>query len=210
MKEQAISPVCTIVAGPNGAGKSTIYQHIGIPGEFINADDIARQLNYEDPESVSFQAGREALRRLEDVLLRKEDFCYETTLSSHQSIKVIQQARLRGYRTQLIFVALANVELHIQRVRDRVMKGGHDIPDGTIRRRYDIAFENLMKAIPLSDEIAIFGNSSQIGPEILVEIRKGLMERNSLNADAPFDRRIAACVAAGLNIPVESILPASG
>lgn len=203
-------PICTIIAGPNGAGKSTIFSLIELPGEFINADDIARRLNPENPDQASFQAGREAIRVLDEKLLDRSDFCYETTLSSRQSLKVIQQAHLAGYRTQLIFVALPHVELHIQRVKDRVMKGGHDIPEDTIRRRYDVAFENLALAIPLSDEIAIFGNSDKSGPAVKVEIREGLIERSSLQANNPFDRRIAISVAAGLAIPIESLFPDAG
>lgn len=207
MTDRAIVPSATIIAGPNGAGKSTIYSLVDLPGEFINADDIARRLNPTDPDSASFQAGREALRILEEKLLLRTDFCYETTLSSHQSIRIIKEARLRGYRTQLLFVALANADLHVERVRDRVMKGGHNIPEDTIRRRYDIAFENLVRAIPLSDEIAIFGNSDKSGPAIGIEIRGSKIERNFLSKDNPFDRRIASCVAAGLSVPLETVLP---
>lgn len=207
MTARVASPTCTIIAGPNGAGKSTVYHLIELPGEFINADDIARKISPVDPDSASFQAGREALRMLDEKLLHKSDFTYETTLSSHQSVRIIQQARLRGYRTQLIFIALPNAELHVERVRDRVMNGGHHIPEDTIRRRYTVSFDNLVKAMPLSDEIAIFANSDKSGPATLVGIRAGRIERNFLKESNPFDRRIATCVAAGLNVPLEAILP---
>lgn len=118
----------------------------------------------------------------------------------------MQQARLAGYRVQLVFMILANAELHVQRVRDRVMKGGHDIPADTIRRRYDVAFANLEKAVGLSEEVAIFDNSDQTGPRICVEIREGRIERNSLYGTRELDSRIASCVASALGLPVGAIL----
>lgn len=209
MSERAGDPICTIIAGPNGAGKSTIYGLIDLPGEFINADDIARELNPDQPASASLPAGREVLRILDEKFLAKASFCYETTLSSHQAIRVIQKARLAGYHTQLLFVALASADLHVQRVRDRVMKGGHDIPEDTIRRRYDVSFENLTKAVPLCDEVAIFDNSSAAGPMACIELLFGRISRNSLSRDKPLDRRIAGSVAAGLGLPLDHILPAA-
>lgn len=122
---------------------------------------------------------------------------------------MIRESRLAGYRTQLLFVALANADLHVQRVRDRVMKGGHDIPENTIRRRYDVSFENLAKAIPLCDEVAVFDNSSAGGPVARLELLAGRIVRNGVSAERSLDRRIAESVAAGLGIPLDHILPSA-
>jgi predicted ABC-type ATPase len=110
-------PECAIIAGPNGAGKSSIFKRVSLPGQFINADDVARQLN---PEKASLEAGRTVTKTLDAVLTAGADFSYETTLSSHQSLRVIRRAKGSGYRILLIFVALYSATLHVKRVRQRV------------------------------------------------------------------------------------------
>ena len=79
-------PVCTILAGPNGSGKSTVYRELDVPGPFINADVLARKLNPLNPEQAAIAAGRLVLAELDRAIRANEDFVYETTLSSHQSI----------------------------------------------------------------------------------------------------------------------------
>jgi predicted ABC-type ATPase len=144
------------------------------------------------------------------MFLTKASFCYETTLSSHQAIRVLQRAQLAGYHTQLLFVSLVHPDLHVQRVRDRVMKQGHDIPEETVRRRYDISFQNLTTAIPLCHEVAVVDNSYPSGPVVRVELLNGRITRNGLSSARQLDRRIAGCVAMGLNLPIANILPIVG
>lgn len=57
-------PTCIVLAGPNGAGKSTIYKNLSLPGLFVNADDLARELDPVTPEAVSVRVGRQILHRL--------------------------------------------------------------------------------------------------------------------------------------------------
>lgn len=110
-------PECAIIAGPNGAGKSSIFKRVALPGQFINADDFARQLNPSSPEKASLEAGRMVMKTLDTVLTAGADFTYETTLSSHQSLNVVRRAKGSGYRILLIFVTLYSATLHVKRVR---------------------------------------------------------------------------------------------
>ncbi len=205
MSRSAVQPSCSLLAGPNGAGKSTIFSLIDLPGIFINADEIAARIDPAQPANAALQAGREALRLLDEAFLAHESFVYETTLSSHQSINVLRRARMSGFRTQLVFVALQQVDLHVQRVRDRVLKGGHHIPEAVIRRRYDVAFDNLTIAVALSDELAVFDNSHAAGPSLRLTIDHGTIATNALSRTRPFDRRIAACVAPALSMRAEDL-----
>lgn len=199
-------PECAVLAGPNGAGKSSLFENLSFPGKFINADDIARELNPSDPESASLQAGRLVVRSIEDAFSRRDDFTYETTLSSHQSLNLLKQAKDAGYGTLLIFIALNSADMHVARVAQRVSSGGHDIPEAVIRRRYDVAFDNLIKAIPLCEAVVIYDNSSPVGYRKLLTIEGGAILQNDMTANA-FDRRIASCVAAGLSVPLETVIP---
>jgi predicted ABC-type ATPase len=199
-------PACIVLAGPNGAGKSTIYKALSLPSPFVNADEVARELNPAKPEAASIRAGRLVLHRLAELIETRPSFTYETTLSSHQSVKLLRDAADVGYQTTLIFVALANPDLHVLRVAQRVSTGGHHIPQDAIRRRYDIAFENLSRCVSVSESTWIFDNSAE-GARLVLTIQGGKVGDNYIDPLNPFDRRIAHCVASGLGITVASVLP---
>jgi predicted ABC-type ATPase len=201
-------PTCIVLAGPNGAGKSTIYRNLSLPGVFVNADNLARELDPATPASVSVRAGRLVLKRLVSLIRDRLSFTYETTLSSHQSVRVLQDASSAGYQTVLIFVVLATVELHVLRVAQRHARGGHNIPENVIRRRYGIAFENLSACIPTCDLIWIFDNSGE-GARLVLEIQNKRISLNQIDPRSPLDIRIANCVALGLGVSVEAILTAA-
>lgn len=198
-------PACVILGGPNGAGKSTIYKNLGLAGVFINADDVARSLSPSDPAASALRAGRLVVQRLAELINTRQDFIYETTLSSHQSVNLLRNASKAGHETLLIFVALATPELHVQRVAQRVSRGGHNIPEAIIRRRYDIAFNNLSVCMAISDATLIFDNSS-LGARLIFETDNQRIRQSHVDPRNPLDRRIAACVAAGLDLPLDSIL----
>ena len=129
-----------IIAGCNGAGKTTasftILPEILDCKEFVNADEIAKGLSPFQPEKVSFEAGRIMLERINDLLDRKENFAFETTLASKSYKSKIFLAREKGYNVTLLFFWLRNVNLAIERVKTRVLEGGHNIEIEVIKRRY--------------------------------------------------------------------------
>lgn len=109
--------------------------------EFVNADEIARGLSPFQPEKAAIPAGKIMLRRIQDLLFRRQDFAFETTLSSRNSISLIEQARQVNYSITLIYYWLHSVELAIERVKVRVSKAGHNIPENIIIRRYYIGYK---------------------------------------------------------------------
>ncbi len=182
-----------VLAGPNGAGKSSLYRMIRFAGEFVNADDIARKLRPDKPDDAAIEAGKIALERLDALVADRADFVYETTLSSHQSIKLLRAARDAGYAVLLVFVALQSADLHVLRVRQRVMQGGHSIPEAAIRRRYDKTFDQLQRAIPYSTAVEIYDNSGEDGPRHVASVGEGAVTFLHFSENA-FDLRIAACL----------------
>lgn len=104
--------------------------------EFVNADEIAKGLSPFQPETVAFEAGRIMLNRIRELLKAKVDFAFETTLSTRSYRSLIKEAKKGGYTISLIFFWLESVGLAKERVNDRVRKGGHNIPDDIIERRY--------------------------------------------------------------------------
>ena len=146
------------------------------------------------------------LRDLDDAIRSRDDFIYETTLSSHQSIELLRHARHAGYEIGLIFVALRDVELNIARVAQRALQGGHNIPEPIIRRRYHTAMMRLVDALRLVDAAVIFDNSALSHPVELLWISHGIIGANRLNASMQLHRRIAASVGAALGLDAERVL----
>lgn len=155
-----------IIAGCNGAGKTTASKTL-LPDvlncrEFVNADAIAAGLSPFNPESVAIQAGKLMLERIDFLLNQKSTFAIETTLSTKSYVGLAKKAQTLGYEVVLVYFWLNSVELAIQRVADRVSKGGHSIPEDVIRRRYKRGIENLKNLfLPVVDECLIFDNTTE-------------------------------------------------
>lgn len=153
-----------IIAGCNGAGKTTasftILPEILNCKEFVNADEIAKGLSPFQPEKVSFEAGRIMLERINELLNENESFAFETTLAARIYKQKVLEAKKKGYCITLVFFWLQNVELAKERVKTRVLEGGHNIATRIIERRYFKGIKNLFDLyLPIIDEALIFDNS---------------------------------------------------
>jgi predicted ABC-type ATPase len=167
-----------IIAGPNGAGKSSHARVTLLPGflssnEFVNADEIAKILSPESPEKPAIKAGRLMLERMGFLLNEGRDFAFETTLSARTYLNFIRSAQARGYKVNLIFLALANPELALERVLTRVSKGGHNIEPAVIHRRFQKGLSNLKDYLSIINTATIYEASSLD----LIEIAKKSEEK---------------------------------
>jgi predicted ABC-type ATPase len=153
-----------IIAGPNGAGKTTASYTI-LPDmldcrEFVNADEIARGLSPFQSDKAGIDAGRLMLHRIKELIKHKSEFAFETTLSTRSYVNTIIKSKESGYFVTLVFFWLNSPALAIERVRNRVLEGGHDIPVDIIKRRYYSGVKNLFNLyIPISDYWMIIDNS---------------------------------------------------
>lgn len=159
------------ISGCNGAGKTTasftVLPEVLGCREFVNADEIARGLSPFNPESVALEAGRLMLQRIEVLLGRGETFSIETTLATRTYLNLVQRAQSKGYIVKILFFWLNSPELAIERVAERVSKGGHNIPTETIRRRYVAGVSNLFRLFMDKVEYwGIFDNSNYPSKQI--------------------------------------------
>lgn len=160
-----------IIAGCNGAGKTTASVSI-LPDilrcrEFVNADEIAKGLSPFNPESVAIEAGRLMLERINILINGNQSFSIETTLSTRSYRTLINRARSKGFKVQLLFFWLPTPEHAIKRVEQRVKEGGHNIPTDVILRRYKSGIENLFKIyMPIVDSWMLIENHNN--PRIIV------------------------------------------
>lgn len=162
-----------VISGCNGAGKTTasftILPEILNCKEFVNADEIAKGLSPFQPEKVSFEAGRIMIKRINELLEADQTFAFETTLATKSYRSKIIKAKKQNYNVTLLFFWLENVDLAIERVRTRVLEGGHHIDTNVIKRRYLNGIKNLFEIyLDIADEVLIFDNSFGI-PELIAE-----------------------------------------
>ncbi len=159
-------PNLYIIAGCNGAGKTTasftVLPEMLNCKEFVNADEIAKGLSPFQPDKASFEAGRIMLNRINDLLNSGKDFAFETTLSTRSYVSFIKKAKQLGYKVTLLFFWLDSPATAKERVKYRVIHGGHNIPEDIIERRYKRGIENLTKLyIPKVDYWIIFDNTKE-------------------------------------------------
>jgi predicted ABC-type ATPase len=161
------------VAGPNGAGKTTrAREYIAGFGEIVNPDEIARAISSENPEENLGTAGRAAIERRQGLLEAGRSFSIETTLSGRTLLRFARSAQQDGWKIGLVYVGLRSSKQAIERVRQRVALGGHDVPAEDVRRRYERSLDNLPIFLETVDRAVVFDNSSEKGPVKLLEIEK--------------------------------------
>lgn len=161
-----------IIAGPNGAGKSTsapqLLQGALEVSEFVNADVIASGLSAFGPGGTAIEAGRMMLKRIRRLASMKADFAFETTLASRSFARWATELRQEGYELSLVFLWLSSAEFAIERVRERVASGGHDIPEEAIRRRFRTGLRNFFQLYrPLASTWLFYDNTDASGPRLI-------------------------------------------
>jgi predicted ABC-type ATPase len=169
-----VQPFLLMIAGPNGAGKTTLTRLLRQGGadfgEYINPDDIARELEGSYDARV-VQAQIIADRRREECIEAKRSFSFETVMSHPSKVDVLIRAKSAGFRVRLFFVGTDDPRTNIDRVAIRVAQGGHDVPKDRIVARWARTMELLHRAVSASDETFVFDNSDTapvpVGPRLV-------------------------------------------
>ena len=155
-----------VIAGPNGAGKTTFAREF-LPNyadckNFVNADLIAQGMAPFSPETAALRAGRSMLAEIRSFAQRRVSFAFETTLSGRTYVAFLRRLKAQGYEIHLFFLWLTSVDLALSRVRERVSRGGHDVPEEIIRRRFDRSMRNfLLHYRQLAHVWTLFDNSGE-------------------------------------------------
>lgn len=159
-----------VLAGVNGAGKSSVGGGAirAFGGDYYNPDEAARVLMEANPgldqvraNSVAWQQGK---RLLERAIHERLDFAIETTLGGSTMMRLLIAAASLDIEVRVFYVGLSSAEAHIERVRQRVRLGGHDIPEADIRRRYRHSRLNLVRLMPSLTELRVYDNSAPGDP----------------------------------------------
>ncbi len=183
-----MNPNVYIIAGPNGAGKTTFAREF-LPNYancriFINADLIAAGMSPFDPGRAAFRAGRLMLEEIEIQANLGVDFGFETTLSGKGHLQVVRGLKRRGYEVHIFYLWVPSAELTLARIKERVLRGGHDVPEAIVRRRFRRSLKNFWEQYrPLADEWILFDGSAAALSTIAKEMqgRLHIIEPKSYN-----------------------------
>lgn len=156
MSAQNKKPEIIVFAGPNGSGKSTFTELLRPPVDYINADEIKKNLKCSDLEAAQL-----AEKQREEHVAAGEEFCFETVLSTDRNLKLLKKARKRGFFIRCYYILTSDPMINIFRVKSRVESGGHDVPEDKIVLRYDRALALISNLIPVCDICHIYDNSGQ-------------------------------------------------
>ena len=169
-------PVVYVIGGPNGAGKTTFAREF-LPAaevvEFLNADLLAAGLSPLRPEAVAIQAARLLLKRWRDLVASGANFAFESTLSGRTYAAMLRDARDAGYSVRISYLWLPNAAFSLRRVRQRVRRGGHDVPPPDVRRRFLPSLRNFFTLyLPLADEALLFQGAFH-PPQLVASWKRG-------------------------------------
>lgn len=149
----------TIIGGVNGAGKSSltgvlhgIYSDLGI---VVDTDSITARLGGD-----KIKGGKKAVGLIADCLEKGVNFTQETTLSGKKTLQTIIRAKELDYFIRLYYVGVSTAEESVLRIKNRVRKGGHNIPERDVMRRFENRFEDLKKILPYCDEVHFYDNEN--------------------------------------------------
>jgi predicted ABC-type ATPase len=159
------------LAGTNGAGKSSVAgaMFLARGAEYYNPDEAANRVRLANPGLIEAEANGEAWnqgkRLLERAIAERLNFAFETTLGGTTIPALLNSAACAGLDVRIWYVGLSSIELHIARVKARVAKGGHPIPEEKIRDRFDRSRLNLIRLMPHLTELRVYDNSDDADPD---------------------------------------------
>jgi predicted ABC-type ATPase len=122
---------------------------------------VRPDLSQREANALAWQQG---VRLLERAIAERLTYAFETTLGASTIPRMLAGAASAGAEVRIWYVGLDTVERHIARVRARVRRGGHDIPEADIRRRFETSRVNLVQLMPALAALRVYDNSAETDP----------------------------------------------
>lgn len=169
-----MASILWVFAGPNGAGKTTLFNDMlrgDIP--YINADEIATELDPASGGVEVIRAGRLAIERRNAMIAHGDSLSIETTLAGSSALAFMRRAKGAGFRVSLAYVGIDTPELSRARIDERVAEGGHDVPQDAVVRRHPDSLRRLAIAMELADSTLVFDNSG-LERRLLLHVENGI------------------------------------
>ena len=135
--------------------------------KYINPDEIALTLGGNTMEKA-YEASAIAAQERLNCIDNKQSFSFETVMSHPSKLAILETAKKAGFETRLVYISTDNPQTNVDRVKQRVIDGGHDVPENKVISRYHRSLSLLPKASEIADKTYIFDNtnSSRLGVEL--------------------------------------------
>lgn len=160
----------TIIGGVNGVGKSSftgvLKERSTDLGVIVDVDKITAELG-----GNTLAGGKAALRKINECIEKGISFTQETTLSGRRTEATAKQVRDLGYHVRLFYIGLDSAEESLLRIANRVKRGGHDISQEDVLRRFEGRWEAVAKVLPYCDEAEFYDNDN--GFALVAEYQNG-------------------------------------
>lgn len=149
-------PMVLVLAGPNGSGKSTITTFFEKVGQYTNADDVVMSTGMDNMEAAKLV---DKMRY--ESIDRREDFTFETVLSSSYKLNILKKAKQEGYFIKCVFVLTIDPKINISRIESRVSLGGHNVESAKVCERYYKSINNIKQLIDICDILHVYDNTEK-------------------------------------------------
>lgn len=170
--------IYTIIGGVNGVGKSSftgvLKERTTDLGVIIDVDKITAELGGD-----LLIGGKASINKIDDCIAKRISFTQETTLSGRRTENTAKKVKDLGYHVRLFYVGLDTVEESLERIKNRVKRGGHDIPNDNVAKRFQGRWEAVSKVLPYCDEAEFYDNDN--GFVKVAEYRNGEFRRIGTN-----------------------------
>ena len=180
--------IYTIIGGVNGVGKSSftgvLKERTTDLGVIIDVDKVTAELG-----GNVLAGGKAALKKIRECIDKKVSFTQETTLSGYKTEATAKEVKELGYQVRLFYVGLDTMEESLQRIENRVRRGGHNIPADDVQRRFQGRWEAVAKVLPYCDEAEFYDNNN--GFVKVAEYRNGELRRIGNNTCSWIDELIS-------------------
>lgn len=155
LQKKKKKPEIVVFAGANGSGKSTFTEILKPLMDYINADEIKKNMKCSDLEAAEI-----AERQREYNVANMIDFCFETVMSTDRNLTLLKKAKEKGYFIRCYYLLTVDPLINIMRVKSRVEAGGHDVPVEKIISRYDRSLSLVKELLKVCDICHIYDNST--------------------------------------------------
>ena len=132
-------------------------------------------------EGVRESVNKDFQKHIDRSFSNRESVAYETNFHSDFNLDLVKRASDLGYNTFLYFLALSTPELGIERVAERVSKGGHKVSEETIRERFELGLKMLdSHAISAYMNVLIYNSTDQFKLQLVIQEKRLIYQADKL------------------------------